>query len=444
MKRLQVGILGAVLAMGASSAAWAKAKGGASDVVSIGNSATVGVGETVGDLVVVGGSATVRGTVNGDAVVIGGTADVDGSVAGDVVAVGSARLGPKASVQGDAVVIGGSFEADPMAKIRGEKTVISTLSLMPRFGGLQGWISGGPLRARPLAPGVWWAWALGLMFGLLYILVAAGAPQAVEACAEAMRARPVGVFLAGVLGLAGLAPFAFLLAVSVVGIAVVPMLFLAAFAATIIGKAALCRLMGARAGLKSAVAATALGAAALLGLYAVPVLGFFSWVLSTVFGFGAAILAAVEALKGEAGPVEETKPAAAAPAEGSEAAALPRAGFWLRLAAVVIDGFAFLVIGAITHLLFLGLGGWALYQVGMWVWKGTTFGGMIVGIKGSRLDGRPMDVSVALVRHLASYLSALPMFLGFFWVGFDPEKQSWHDKIAGTIVVRVPKTQPLI
>jgi uncharacterized RDD family membrane protein YckC len=34
--------------------------------------------------------------------------------------------------------------------------------------------------------------------------------------------------------------------------------------------------------------------------------------------------------------------------------------------------------------------------------------------------------------------------LGFFWIAFDHERQAWHDKIAGTVVVRVPKTVPLV
>jgi len=148
---------------------------------------------------------------------------------------------------------------------------------------------------------------------------------------------------------------------------------------------------------------------------------------------GVALLARAEASKRELGP------AGAVPAE-----ALPRAGFWRRFAATAIDGFAFVALGGVTGLLFWGLGGWAIYQVGMWAWKGTTLGGMIAGIKVARLDGRPMDAPVALLRCLASYLSAVPMFLGFFWAGFDPEKQTWHDKIAGTIVVRVPEARALV
>ena len=41
-----------------------------------------------------------------------------------------------------------------------------------------------------------------------------------------------------------------------------------------------------------------------------------------------------------------------------------------------------------------------------------------------------------VIRYLAYYLSALVFFLGFLWVAFDRRKQGWHDKIAGTVVVR--------
>jgi len=28
------------------------------------------------------------------------------------------------------------------------------------------------------------------------------------------------------------------------------------------------------------------------------------------------------------------------------------------------------------------------------------------------------------------------LFLGFFWIIWDKKKQGWHDKIAGTLVVK--------
>ena len=42
------------------------------------------------------------------------------------------------------------------------------------------------------------------------------------------------------------------------------------------------------------------------------------------------------------------------------------------------------------------------------------------------------------------FLSLFVAGLGFIWVAFDDEKQSWHDKIAGTTIVRVPKGTPLL
>lgn len=84
------------------------------------------------------------------------------------------------------------------------------------------------------------------------------------------------------------------------------------------------------------------------------------------------------------------------------------------------------------------------YFAGMWAWKGTTIGGTVLGLKVVRLDDKPVTISVALVRGLASALSFIVMFLGFFWMIWDSEKQTWHDKIAGTVVVRSPRVMPLV
>jgi uncharacterized RDD family membrane protein YckC len=61
-----------------------------------------------------------------------------------------------------------------------------------------------------------------------------------------------------------------------------------------------------------------------------------------------------------------------------------------------------------------------------------------------RYDGGPLTFSVALVRALAATFSAVAFFLGFFWIGWDPDKQGWHDKIAGTEVIRLPRSAPLV
>ena len=32
-----------------------------------------------------------------------------------------------------------------------------------------------------------------------------------------------------------------------------------------------------------------------------------------------------------------------------------------------------------------------------------------------------------------------PVLICFLWIAFDPRKQGFHDKLAGTVVVRTPK-----
>ena len=87
---------------------------------------------------------------------------------------------------------------------------------------------------------------------------------------------------------------------------------------------------------------------------------------------------------------------------------------------------------------------YAAYCALMWATKGTTIGGIICGLKVVRLDGRPLDWSIAIVRVLGGFLSLAIAGLGFIWVAFDDERQSWHDKIAGTTIVQVPKGTPLL
>jgi hypothetical protein len=74
------------------------------------------------DRVHVGGSVTVRKdeVVDGDVVAVGGSATVDGTVRGDVVAIGgSVNLGPTADIENDVVAVGGTVHRDPAARIGG-------------------------------------------------------------------------------------------------------------------------------------------------------------------------------------------------------------------------------------------------------------------------------------------------------------------------------------
>jgi uncharacterized RDD family membrane protein YckC len=141
-------------------------------------------------------------------------------------------------------------------------------------------------------------------------------------------------------------------------------------------------------------------------------------------------------------------PAAAAPAAAaatsSVSAALPRAGFLTRMAALLID---VLLVGVLLHVLgshHLELLVLAAYGAVMWKLRGSTVGGIVFDLRVVRLDGRAVDWETAIIRALSCFLSLAVAGLGFFWIAFDDNSQAWHDKIAGTVVVRVPKGVPLV
>ncbi len=131
---------------------------------------------------------------------------------------------------------------------------------------------------------------------------------------------------------------------------------------------------------------------------------------------------------------------------GTEAVMLPRVGCGPRFGAALID----VILLAIVNGIFLwgtARGFWgllALYHLGMWGWRGTTLGGTILGLRVVRVDGRPMDWSTAAVRMLASVISLVPLGLGFVWASWDEQSQSWHDRIAGTTIVRSDRPRPLV
>ena len=53
----------------------------------------------------------------------------------------------------------------------------------------------------------------------------------------------------------------------------------------------------------------------------------------------------------------------------------------------------------------------------------------------AKTGGKP-SLGQLVGRYFSYFLSALPLGLGIFWVGWDAKKQGWHDKLAGTLVVR--------
>jgi uncharacterized RDD family membrane protein YckC len=148
-----------------------------------------------------------------------------------------------------------------------------------------------------------------------------------------------------------------------------------------------------------------------------------------------------------AGATGATAAGAASAAAASVAApsTLPRADFMVRMGALLIDTILIAVLLSIVdgshqaQLIVL-----AVYGAIMWKVKSTTIGGIVFGLQVVRADGRPIDWSTAIVRALSCFLSLMVVGLGFIWIVFDDQRQGWHDKIAGTLVVRVPKGVSLL
>jgi uncharacterized RDD family membrane protein YckC len=66
---------------------------------------------------------------------------------------------------------------------------------------------------------------------------------------------------------------------------------------------------------------------------------------------------------------------------------------------------------------------------------GQTPGKMAMNLKVVQTTGAEMTPGVAFLRWVGYIYSFLFLFLGYIWIAFDPRKQGWHDKIAGTAVI---------
>ncbi len=133
------------------------------------------------------------------------------------------------------------------------------------------------------------------------------------------------------------------------------------------------------------------------------------------------------------------------------------AGFWIRAAASLIDtilvGILILPIASLFGFSGTGLGdgGVLLSAVGIllnyalpavviivfWVYKSATPGKLLLKLRILDADtGNKPSNKQFIGRYLAYYVSTVVFFLGFIWAGIDERKQGWHDKLAGTVVVR--------
>jgi uncharacterized RDD family membrane protein YckC len=124
----------------------------------------------------------------------------------------------------------------------------------------------------------------------------------------------------------------------------------------------------------------------------------------------------------------------------------PRANFGQRLGAYLIDVILItiveLIVWAISNQtvaslvgLVAGLAYFTYFEGGE---TGQTLGKRALGIRVYDFSGGgPIGYGRAFVRYLGKIISSIPCLLGFLWMLWDKEKQTWHDKLATTVVVPV-------
>ncbi len=140
------------------------------------------------------------------------------------------------------------------------------------------------------------------------------------------------------------------------------------------------------------------------------------------------------------------------------------AGFWVRVGAALIDT---VLIVCVTFPLMIAIYGWSYFDgsktgfiagvgdfliswvapavavVAFWFYKQATPGKMALSVRVvDAKTGNTLTVGQSIGRYLGYFVSTIPLGLGLIWVAFDPRKQGWHDKLAGTVVIRSRNRAP--
>jgi len=142
-------------------------------------------------------------------------------------------------------------------------------------------------------------------------------------------------------------------------------------------------------------------------------------------------------------------------------------GFWLRLAAAIIDTIitqlGLMIIGVVIGIfvgIFMGAAGspmgdiemvaggvgYAIGIIGQWLyftifeisgWMATP-GKKILGLQVTDLNGQQIGFGRANGRYWGKIVSALILMIGFIMIAFTDKKQGLHDIMAGTLVIKKP------
>lgn len=269
MKRYLQIILTGVIVVGFSTGLYA----GSKSIVKVGSDVHITVDMRVDDAVSIGGDVQVDGIVDGDAVAIGG----------------SVHLGEEAVIHGDAVTVGGNIDQAEGAMIYGTVVDVSDFNFSGIFRNMD----------IGCVPGFHWAFKVISLLGLIALVLLLGAiiPKELNTVVARIEEEPVKMFLFGILGILLIVPLAVLLAISIVGIALIPIEILAVFLAMLIGYIAVAIILGRKLLTAmnkidpSVILSAIVGVLVLWAVGLIPFIGSLVKFIAALLGFGAVIVA---------------------------------------------------------------------------------------------------------------------------------------------------------
>jgi len=120
-----------------------------------------------------------------------------------------------------------------------------------------------------------------------------------------------------------------------------------------------------------------------------------------------------------------------------------KAGVGQRFIALVIDS---ILLGIVTGIIVAlvgnigSIGGFLIGVAYQWYFltqnKGQTPGKVLIGIRVVKTNGNPLTASDVAIRYIGYYINTFFIFIGWLWAIWDDNHQGWHDKLAGTYVVK--------
>lgn len=120
-------------------------------------------------------------------------------------------------------------------------------------------------------------------------------------------------------------------------------------------------------------------------------------------------------------------------------------GFWERFGAAFLDGLILMLPNFIMQFMFGRDQGFLSSIIINWLYfalqesgpSQATLGKKALGLKVLSVNGRPISFGQATGRFFGRYVSAAILFIGYLMMLWDDKKQTLHDKLAGTIVIKL-------